>query len=751
MATTPAPAAAGAQSRHRDLIAVAADWLWECDAGGRVTVLSPEFEASTGCAPSSLLGMPLAAAAAEAVSAAQAVPRAALAAHTPFRDLLLKLARTDGAAAWLELTGTPVLAAGGFAGFSGLGRTVTARVETERASERYHELFEVASDWFWETDADNRLTYVSPNCEAVLGMPPSYHLGKRLADIEGVAIEPEAGRASLAAIKARRPYHDFIYSRALPGGKVIWVNSSGAPFHRRDGAFQGFRGIARDVTAQVEAERKRRAAERRFRQMYELAYDFYWEMDARHRYADASPNWEPLHGMRFADVRGKTLLEVPGIFVAPEMGKLVLVAQKKKQPFRDFVYSRKFPTGETRWISVCGMPDFGEDGAFIGYQGVGVDITQRVEGEVKAGLAQQRLHDAVGCVSQPFVVYDAEDRMVAFNPAFVDLHRRGDGKYAVYEGAPFAEVAAWQIETDFYLTSADQPIDLRTLLARYETEDEHSYHLRDGRWMLVAYRRLPGNGRVGIWTDITAVKRADTERRQLEEQLHHAQRLEALGALAGGVAHEINNALVPVIALTKMVASRLAQESRDRRSLATVLIGAERSRDLVKQILAFSRKEEHRAESVDVAAVLKEALHLLRATLPASIRLVDEITPAPSVLGDPNQLHQVIVNLMTNAAHAIGDAHGTITLGMRPEDNGASLRLWVADTGNGMDAATKARIFEPFFTTKDVGKGTGLGLSVAHGIIKSHDGRIEVESTPGAGTRFDIVLPLQKTAGVVAA
>jgi PAS domain S-box-containing protein len=751
MATTPVAAFAGDDRRHRDLIAVAADWLWECDGDGRVTVLSPEFEAATGCAPQSLLGMPIAeTAAASEAPAGQDAPRAALAARKPIRDLLLKLARADGAAAWLELAGTPVLAAGSFGGYWGLGRIVTARVEAERASQRYRELFEVASDWFWETDRDNRLTYVSPNTEAVFGLPVSHYHGKRLVDVEGVAIEPAAGHATLAAIKARQPYHDFLYSRTLPNGKLVWINSSGAPFYGRDGAFQGFRGIARDVTAQVEVERKRHLAERRFRQMYEVAYDFYWEMDARHRYTDVSPNWEPIHGLRLADVRGKTLLQVPGVFVTPEMGRSVLIAQKKKQPFRDFVYSRKFPTGETRWISVCGMPDFGEDGAFTGYQGVGVDITQRVEAEVKAGLAQQRLHDAVGCVSQPFVVYDAEDRVVAFNPAFVDLHRRADGRYAVYEGARFGDVAAWQVESGFYL-AASQPIDLATLLARYQTEDEHSYQLRDGRWMLVTYRRLPGGGRVGIWTDITAVKRAETERRQLEDQLHHSQRLEGLGALAGGVAHEINNALVPVIALSKLVAGHLPAESRDRRSLATVLVGAERSRDLVKQILAFSRKEEHRAESVDVAAVLKDALQLMRVTVPASIRLVDEIATAPPVLGDPNQLHQVIVNLVTNAAHAIGDAHGTITVGLRPEADGASLRLWIADTGSGMDDATKARIFEPFFTTKEVGKGTGLGLSVAHGIIKTHDGRIEVESTAGTGTRFDIVLPVQKAAAVVAA
>jgi signal transduction histidine kinase len=255
---------------------------------------------------------------------------------------------------------------------------------------------------------------------------------------------------------------------------------------------------------------------------------------------------------------------------------------------------------------------------------------------------------------------------------------------------------------------------------------------------------LPGGGTVGLWTDVTALKRAEAERRALERQVHHSQRLEALGTLAGGVAHEINNALVPVIALTKMVAGKLPDDSRERRNLGVVVTGAERSRDLVKQILAFSRKEEEerRRESVDLGAVLREALQLMRATLPASIRVAEDIEPAPAITGDPSQLQQVIVNLMTNAAQAIGQEQGRITVSLRPDAGGADLRLSVADTGCGMDETTLARIFEPFFTTKPVGEGTGLGLSMVHGILKGHGGRIEVKSAPGQGTCFDLVLPI---------
>jgi signal transduction histidine kinase len=167
----------------------------------------------------------------------------------------------------------------------------------------------------------------------------------------------------------------------------------------------------------------------------------------------------------------------------------------------------------------------------------------------------------------------------------------------------------------------------------------------------------------------------------------------------------------------------------------------------VKQILAFSRKETGlRRESVDFGEVLREALRFMRATTPASIRIKETIAPTPSLQADPGQLQQVIVNLITNAAQSIDGAMGTINVRLVPMSDGAQLCLSVSDTGCGMDEATKARIFEPFFTTRGVGKGTGLGLALVHGIIKDHGGCVDVESSPGQGTRFDVILPLSRAA-----
>jgi two-component system cell cycle sensor histidine kinase/response regulator CckA len=641
---------------------------------------------------------------------------------------------------------------------SRLAETERALAEAERryrelaaSSERYRRFFGMASDWFWEIDHQYRFTYVSPNIEAATGLPRSDYLGKRLSETEGVTIEPEMARRAITAQKTKTPYVDFRYSRKLRDGRTVWLSSTGTPVFDDNGEFLGYCGISRDITAQVEWEQTLREREQQARHLFEVAADYYWEQDEANRYTYMSPSYETLAGVPLDQIIGKRLTELPGVSVEPEMGKMVLAAYKARQPFRDFVYGRKMPDGKTKWFKGSGTPYF-DKGDYKGYRGVGADITARIEAEAAARITQRRLDDAVAHVSQPFVVYDAADRAIAYNQAFTDLHANPGGKTPVYEGVAFRELAEWQVQTGFYANGPDDvAVDLETLLECYKEGSEHSYRLRDDRWMMVTYRRLPGEGKVGLWNDITALKRAEAERRMLEAQLQHSQRLEALGTLAGGAAHEINNALVPVIALTKMVASHLPEDSRDRRSLTTVLVGAERSRDLVKQILAFSRKDEseQRHDRIDLAAVLRDALRLMHATVPTSIRLAEEIAPVPPIAGDANQLQQVIVNLVTNAAHAIGERHGTITVGLRAD--GAALRLWVADTGCGMDEATKARIFEPFFTTKEVGKGTGLGLAVVHGIIKQHGGRIDVESAPGRGTRFDVVLPLQTVASGAAA
>jgi|SRR5580658_3026 PAS domain S-box-containing protein len=739
------PALPGSARDYRDIVAAVGDWMWKSGSDDRVGFLSPAFEASTGVAPHSLLGSRLAElAAADDGPVLRAEQRAAVAARRPFRELVFKLERMDGLATWLQIAGTPIFEAGCFRGYCGVGKTMTAWVDDAR---RYRELFEVASDWMWEMDPSGRISYVSPNFETLYGPPVAESLGRRLNQIVHARIEPEMGRKAVEAMNARQPIRDIIYRHEFADNRSIWAKLTGIPIYDFAGVFCGYWGVSKDITAEVEAETALRESENQSRQVLEASADYYWEQDAHYRYTYLSAGWEKLIGPAAMAI-GKRQSDIPGISLDTEMGKMVVRQLKVKQPYRDFVFSNTMPDGRTAWFRQSGSPVFDRDGVFRGYRGTGAEITKHVEAEAAARLAQSRLQEALVHVSQPIVVYDAEDRLVVFNQAFFDLHRVAYTGYApLVQGASFRETAEWQLTHGFYADNPeDAAIELETLLGRYRTAAEHPYHLRDGRWMLTVYRSLPEGGRVGLWTDITALKRAEAERRVLEAQLHHTQRLEALGTLAGGAAHEINNALVPVIALTKLVARTLPEGSRERHNLGIVVGSAERSRDLVKQILAFSRKEDKRPQGdVDLGAVLREALALMRATVPSSIRIDAAIAPTPVITGDANELQQVVVNMISNAAQAIGPVLGNISVSLEPEADCANLRLSVADTGCGMDEATIARVFEPFFTTKPVGEGTGLGLSVVHGIIKAHSGRIEVKSTPGQGSRFDLFLPIPPT------
>ena len=269
-------------------------------------------------------------------------------------------------------------------------------------------------------------------------------------------------------------------------------------------------------------------------------------------------------------------------------------------------------------------------------------------------------------------------------------------------------------------------------------------------------------GMVGIMLDITDLKKAERERRQLELQLQQTQKMEALGTLAGGIAHDFNNILASIIGYTEIAAADIDRETSVHEYLTRVLEAGERARSLVKQILAFSRQREMEPKPVQVKLIVKEVLKLLRASLPATIEIEQQIQTNGAVMADPTQIHQVMMNLGTNAGYAMGQSGGKLSVrleeitleeaftrrhaGMRP---GAYLRLTVSDTGQGIAPEHLSRIFDPFFTTKPKGEGTGMGLSVVHGIVTGLGGLITVDSRVGRGTCFQVYLPALQGPAVV--
>ncbi len=263
------------------------------------------------------------------------------------------------------------------------------------------------------------------------------------------------------------------------------------------------------------------------------------------------------------------------------------------------------------------------------------------------------------------------------------------------------------------------------------------------------------NGIEGAFQDITGQKKTEQVHVSLEAQLRESQKMEALGTLAGGVAHDFNNILGTILGNVELARQDARANWQALVSLDEIQKAGHRARDLVQQILSFGRRQPTSRRVMSLPSVVEESARLLRAAMPEGVRIECRCAAdTPSVVADPTQVQQVVLNLGTNAAHAMEGRSGSIDirvegttldepsarvgLNLRP---GRYARVVVSDTGHGMDAATQRRIFEPFFTTKPAGKGTGLGLSVAHSIMQTHEGAIVVHSEPGKGSMFELYFP----------
>ena len=254
--------------------------------------------------------------------------------------------------------------------------------------------------------------------------------------------------------------------------------------------------------------------------------------------------------------------------------------------------------------------------------------------------------------------------------------------------------------------------------------------------------------------DITERKRAERERASLEEKLRISQKMEAIGTLAGGIAHDFNNILSAIIGYAELADIDTRRESAVASSLAQILKAAFRARDLVRQILMFSRQSEVQFGPLQANLIIKETLKLLRASLPATIQVRQDLGDRGKILGDPTQVHQVVMNLCTNAYQAMSAEGGLLDISLSSVDINAGhivqgetlqpgqyLKLRVRDTGHGIEPEILHRIFEPYYTTREKGAGTGLGLAVVHGIVKNHHGAIQASSQVGVGSTFDVYFP----------
>jgi PAS domain S-box-containing protein len=483
-----------------------------------------------------------------------------------------------------------------------------------------------------------------------------------------------------------------------------------------------------------------------------------WEWDIQNDLIKVSARWEALLGYAagevttpFSSAFSRELIH-PDDWAAVEKSAADHLAGLT--PFNYATYRMRTKSGEYRWFSgrssVVEWDFLNQPTQMIGTI---FDIHSRRLAEEALQESEQRYRALIEWSPEAFCVHDA-GKILYCNPAFVEI-----------VAAKSPEQIIGRSLMDFIHPESRQVVIERMQRVAQGAERIPLAEMRgirlDGRELYVETQAAAvwfGGKRVSqvVAREITARKQAEAERAALEHQLRESQKLQAIGTLAGGIAHDFNNVLAIILGNTDLALrdSRTSDNARD--SLGEIRKAALRARDVVQQILSFSRRQPLERKPISLAPLIEESVKLIRATLPAHIELGVEIVPSNElVLADATQVVQILLNLCTNARQAIGDARGSISIRLEPvasmpnAQTGTSSKgvcISVGDNGPGIEAATQARLFEPFFTTKPVNEGTGLGLSVVHGIVEAHEGVITVESAIGAGATFRVFLPAVQSA-----
>ncbi|MCF8028561.1 MAG: PAS domain S-box protein [Desulfobacteraceae bacterium] len=489
-----------------------------------------------------------------------------------------------------------------------------------------------------------------------------------------------------------------------------------------------------------------------YRQLIENLNEVLYITDIDATVTYITPNVEKISGYRPDEIIGRCYID----FVCPEDLPNRLDFFEKVASGKGVATEYRYRTKEGGYVWVMSNArGIFQNGEISGIQGMLVDITERKNMEQALQESEQRYRNILESIEDGFYEIDMDHNILFCNQAlcrilgcsreeligmpaknFMDQKNRKKISRAVMSVNKTGE--PWRF-IDWELIGKDGSI----------RHIESSLTLvKDDQATPLKYR--------GIARDVTERKIAEKEKQRLQARLRHAHQMEAIGTLAGGIAHDFNNILSSVIGYAELTKDHLEKDSLPHQNLARINEAGLRAKDLVRQILTLARPIEEDARPVSLVSMIKEALKMLRSTLPSSIELVENISDNNLMINaDPTQLHQMIINLATNAKHAMDSGVGTMTVtieatrfdnsiqnknpGLRPGDYA---HIAVSDTGAGIPEKHINRIFEPYFTTREKGLGTGLGLSIVHGIVKSHNGYIEAESHVGKGSTFHVYFPL---------
>jgi len=625
-----------------------------------------------------------------------------------------------------------------------VGTDLTKRKKTEHElnqnQSRLKLALESAMAGTWTWDILTGEVFWDDQMQKIFGFEPgtfhgTYDAWKECVHPEDVG---DANKATRNALEKDEKY-DFEYRIKANNGGWRTVNAQGVVIKDSHGTPQSMTGLVIDITERKQAEEKLIQSEDNLNRMFEFADNMVCIADLDKGYfIKISPAFTRHLGWSEEEMLSKPILD----FIHPNDVKKTACAIKEQMETENKLiqFENRYKTneGNFRWFEWSANP-VPEEG--ITYSAA-YDITERKQAEQEL----IRLSTAIEQANEEIIMFGMDGIVLYVNPALE--------KQMQYNRDEIIGRNTIDVDKDSSIGKKNQII-WKTINNGEIWSGNIIKTRKDGSQFTANVNISPVFDNTGKITCFTSIGRDITKEQQMEEQLRQAQKMEAMGTLAGGIAHDFNNILAGILGYTELAQDDVDQDGPVQEYLDGILKSTTRAKGLVKQILTFSRKSQKERKSILLLPVIQEAAKLLRSTIPTTIEIKQNINDTTGMINaDPTQMHQIIMNLCTNAFHAMEETGGVLEIElssvviskepMRRYNDispGPFLELKISDTGTGIDPKIINRIFEPFYTTKEKEKGTGMGLAVVHGIVKDNGGDINIDSQLGKGTTFRIMLP----------
>ena len=730
------------------------DVLFSYDREFRILSVSPSLEQVLGYKPEEFIGKPVPEL---NILSPEDIEKAFSNAMRVFggervRTIVYKFIARDGTRKYGEVSSTPLLCDGQVVAVFSVARDITERKLVEelltKAKEEWERTFDAIADPLMILDARHRVLRANKAMADKLGVTTSEAQGLTCyKHVHGTTGPPEFCPHALL-LSDGKSHSVEIHEERLGGYYQVSV----APLYGPDGKLYGSVHIAHDITEHLKMEESLRESEARHRTILETVQAGMVIIDLdTHTIVDINP--------AAAKMIGKTREQVIGLachrHICPaEQGKCPITDLKKPMDNSERVLLKADGTSIPIIKSVTPITLGGRRCLIETF----VDITERKQDEDERKRLAHKISLILDSAGEGIYGVDMVGKVTFINPAATRMLG-----YEVEELFGRQSHATWHHHNpDGTVLSVEQCRLANVLKEGIASANENSFFWkRDGKYFPVEYTSTPMIeadklvGAVVVFRDMTRHMLEEQERIKLEGQLRHAQKMEAIGMLAGGIAHDFNNILNVIIGYGIMMLGRLENDPLSKEQLNEVLAAADRAATLTKRLLLFSRKQGVVMKLLNVNEIILGMEKMLCRIIREDINFTLELTSGKMmVMGDSGNIEQVLLNLVSNACQAMPQGGRlTISSGIKEVDDafiaasgygkaGTYALISVTDTGIGMDAETQKKIFEPFFTTKGIGEGTGLGLSIAYGIIKQHNGNINVYSEEGKGATFKILLPI---------